>query len=92
MSLPCANATLMKSSLDRLLVQFDTLLMIDPINVDSYNQKVSQYMGQLVSRVHLVARNMTYWNKTDIRIRLCRCFIELHLASRTRRCCSWAWI
>ncbi|KAI9895489.1 hypothetical protein PsorP6_018753 [Peronosclerospora sorghi] len=40
MSLPCANATLMKSSLDRLLVLLDALLMIDPIDVDSYNQKV----------------------------------------------------
>ncbi|KAI9907272.1 hypothetical protein PsorP6_002856 [Peronosclerospora sorghi] len=149
MSLPCANAKLMKSSLARLLVLFDALLMIDPIDVDSYNHKVelttlrhrlmpsymsfnlildqgtlrisdyvsiheetddtslftcyfvyeklkiyqvSQYMGQLVSRVHLVARKMTNWNKTDVRIRFCRCFIALHLASRTHRCCSWAWI
>ncbi|RLN91436.1 hypothetical protein BBJ28_00023558, partial [Nothophytophthora sp. Chile5] len=36
--LPHANAVLFKSSLDRLMVLFDALLMINPIDVDSYNQ------------------------------------------------------
>ncbi|CAH0519484.1 unnamed protein product [Peronospora belbahrii] len=36
--LPRANAIVYKSSLDRLLVLFDALLMINPIDVDSYNQ------------------------------------------------------
>ncbi|ETP23387.1 hypothetical protein F441_03478 [Phytophthora nicotianae CJ01A1] len=35
---PRANAVLFKSSLDRLMVLFDVLLMINPIDVDSYNQ------------------------------------------------------
>ncbi|KAI9913415.1 hypothetical protein PsorP6_005194 [Peronosclerospora sorghi] len=142
MSLPCSNATLMKSSLDRLLVLFDALLMIDPIDVDSYNQKVKittlrhrlmpsymsfnlildqgtlrisdyvsiheetddtsfitcyfvyetleifqllQYMGQLVSRVHLVARNMTNWNKTDLFVNFYDVLIDYAPMSLTSR-------
>ncbi|KAF1776448.1 Autophagy-related protein 2 CAD motif [Phytophthora cactorum] len=120
---PPSNAVLFKSSLDRLMVLFDALLMINPIDVDSYNQmlaaaalrnrlmpsymsmnltlgegtvricdyvsvppspssqgghasakvlftyhfafqtlkvfQVSQWMGQLVSRVHVLAQNTT---------------------------------
>lgn len=39
--LPHANAVLLKSSLDRLMVLFDALLMINPIDVDSYNQMLA---------------------------------------------------
>ncbi|KAE9360772.1 hypothetical protein PF008_g1678 [Phytophthora fragariae] len=39
--LPRANAVLFKSSLDRLMVLFDALLMINPIDVDSYNQMLA---------------------------------------------------
>ncbi|KAL3669138.1 hypothetical protein V7S43_005522 [Phytophthora oleae] len=39
--LPHANAVLFKSSLDRLMVLFDALLMINPIDVDSYNQMLA---------------------------------------------------
>ncbi|RLN63319.1 hypothetical protein BBP00_00004244 [Phytophthora kernoviae] len=39
--LPCANAVLFKSSLARLMVLFDALLMINPIDVDSYNQMLA---------------------------------------------------
>ncbi|RMX69069.1 hypothetical protein DD238_001919 [Peronospora effusa] len=39
--LPCANATFSKSSLDRLMVLFDALLMINPIDVDSYNHMLA---------------------------------------------------
>ncbi|KAL4118151.1 hypothetical protein PRIC2_010478 [Phytophthora ramorum] len=39
--LPRANAILFKSSLDRLMVLFDALLMINPIDVDSYNQMLA---------------------------------------------------
>ncbi|GMF23084.1 unnamed protein product [Phytophthora lilii] len=39
--LPQANAVLFKSSLDRLMVLFDALLMINPIDVDSYNQMLA---------------------------------------------------
>ncbi|CAI5742509.1 unnamed protein product [Hyaloperonospora brassicae] len=40
-SLPSANAVLFKSSLDRLMVLFDALLMINPVDVDSYNQMLA---------------------------------------------------
>ncbi|POM73016.1 Autophagy-related protein, partial [Phytophthora palmivora] len=39
--LPQANAVLFKSSLDRLMVLFDVLLMINPVDVDSYNQMLA---------------------------------------------------
>ncbi|KAG2840775.1 hypothetical protein PC118_g3673 [Phytophthora cactorum] len=39
--LPRTNAVLFKSSLDRLMVLFDALLMINPIDVDSYNQMLA---------------------------------------------------
>uniref|UniRef100_A0AAV1UYY7 Autophagy-related protein 2 n=1 Tax=Peronospora matthiolae TaxID=2874970 RepID=A0AAV1UYY7_9STRA len=39
--LPIANAVLFKSSLDRLMVLFDALLMINPIDVDSYNEMLA---------------------------------------------------
>ncbi|OWZ22913.1 hypothetical protein PHMEG_0002314 [Phytophthora megakarya] len=39
--LPRANAVLFKSSLDRLMVLFDALLMINPIDVDNYNQMLA---------------------------------------------------
>uniref|UniRef100_K3X2P4 Autophagy-related protein 2 n=1 Tax=Globisporangium ultimum (strain ATCC 200006 / CBS 805.95 / DAOM BR144) TaxID=431595 RepID=K3X2P4_GLOUD len=121
--IPHASARLMKSTLDRLMVLFDALLMINPIDINGYNQmmatasarhrlmpnymsvnvlvqegafkicdrvpafkatttpgteedksilfsyhftfeklrifQVSQWMGQLTSRAHVSARNMT---------------------------------
>lgn len=40
-SIPHANIELMKNTLGRLMVLFDALLMINPIDIDGYNEKLA---------------------------------------------------